>query len=299
MKITFEKKINERATATVTVRLGITRVGVLKPYLTVSALYQLIAYNSNPTVSETFFVKLYNNFIQNSENEEFIVNEQLSFGRGGHKKVILNTQGLAKFANEHTRKFQFCVVSMKNFIEACLLEFERIEISETPTQDQLPLDLLYQELVSGSIQDTKALEFFELQRVLNSTNTFYIMELADNYFRAGKSRTYFRTRLQKHTVYKSKKFIGFYGIYLFKDSSLLDCSTLEGDFFLKAPQILGVEKSQIEKCSSTNDFCFLVDDRQQIRKMLELCFVNPRVQYNGLVEPVINTSVLTTINKKC
>ena len=301
MKINFEKVINQNATTTVTttvtVTLGLTKVGVLKLYLPVSSLYELVAYNSNPSVSRTTFTRLYNDFIKDSENKKFVIDEQLSFGKGGHKKVVLNAEGLAKFANEHTRKFQFSVANMENLKEACVSEFERIGI--VPVQNQLSIDFLYQELLSGNICDTEASEFFELQKVLNSTNTFYIMELADNYFRAGKSRTYFRTRLKKHTVYKSTKFIGFYGIYLFKESSLLDCATLEGDFFLKAPQILGIDKLQIERCSSTNDFSFLVDNKEQIRKMLELCFVNPRIQYNGLVDPVINPNVLATINKKC
>ena len=309
MRVNFEKIINQNVTITVTVTLGLPKVGVLKPYLPVSSLYELIAYNSNPPIAKRTFTRLYSDFVKDSENIKFVIDEQLSFGRGGHKKVVLNTQGLAKFANEHSRKFQFCVASVENFIKACLLEFERIETHETssqqlfnriaPVQNQLPIDFLYQELLSGNIYDTEASEFSELQKVLNSTNTFYIMELADNYFRAGKSRTYFRTRLKKHTVYKSTKFIGFYGIYLFKESSLLDCATLESDFFLKAPQILGIDKLQIERCSSTNDFSFLVDNKEQIRKMLELCFVNTRIQYNGLVDPVINPNVLATINKKC
>ena len=63
--------------------------------------------NSNPFISEKHFMRLYSNFTKIPENREFIVNEQLSFGQGGHKKVILDTQGMAKFAREHNRNFQF------------------------------------------------------------------------------------------------------------------------------------------------------------------------------------------------
>ena len=137
MKINFEKIINQNNdTITVTVTLGLTKVGVLKPYLPVSALYELIAYNSNPTVAKTTFTKLYSDFVKDSENKRFVIDEQLSFGRGGHKKVVLNAYGLARFANKHSRRFQFCVASVENFIEA-----------------------------------------FESQKVLNSTKSFYVMEL--------------------------------------------------------------------------------------------------------------------------
>ena len=119
MKVNFEKIINQNNdTMTVTVTLGVTKVGVLEPYLPVSALYELIAYNSNPTIAKTTFTKLYNDFIKDSENKRFVIDEQLSFGRGGHKKVVLNAQGLDRFANKHSHRFQFCVASRKNLIEA-------------------------------------------------------------------------------------------------------------------------------------------------------------------------------------
>ena len=119
MRINFEKIINKNNdTITVTVTLGVTKVGDLKPYLPVSALYELVAYNSNPTIAKTTFTKLYNDFIKDLDNKRFVIDEQLSFGRGGRKSVILNGLGLARFANKHSRKFQFCVASTKNFIEA-------------------------------------------------------------------------------------------------------------------------------------------------------------------------------------
>ena len=119
MKINFEKIINQNNdTITVTVTLGLTKVGDLKPYLPVSALYELVAYNSNPTIAKTTFTKLYNDFIKDLDNKRFVIDEQLSFGRGGHKKVVLNAQGLDRFANKHSHKFQFCDASRKNLIEA-------------------------------------------------------------------------------------------------------------------------------------------------------------------------------------
>ena len=78
----------------------------------------------------------------------------------------------------------------------------------------------------------------------------------------------------------------------------MDCVTLENDFFLKATQILQVEKSSIEFCKSTNDHSFKVQSSNQIRHMIEACFLNSRVQYNGLVEPVINENILELLNTK-
>ena len=83
------------------------RAGNLIPYLTVKALFELIAYNSTP-ISYDLFRKKYNDFAKKNENRKYIVNESLSFGKGGHKKVTLNTEGLRKFAAEHNRDFQFC-----------------------------------------------------------------------------------------------------------------------------------------------------------------------------------------------
>ena len=85
---------------------------------------------------------------------------------------------------------------------------------------------------------------------------------------------------------------------MFNDSSLADCVTLENDFFLKAPEILKVEKSWIENCKATNDHSFQVQSSDQIRHMVEACFLNPRVQYNGLIEPVTNRRVLELLNTR-
>ena len=62
MRITFDKKISESSTQTITVLVGLTKTGDLVPYLTISALYNLIAFNSTP-VSESLFTKIYNDFV--------------------------------------------------------------------------------------------------------------------------------------------------------------------------------------------------------------------------------------------
>ena len=95
-----------------------------------------------------------------------------------------------------------------------------------------------------------------------------------------------------------KNFVKFHSIYLFSDSYLVDYVTLENDFFLKASEILKIDKSVIENCKSTNEYSFQVKNREQIRHMLEMYFVNSRVRYNELVEPITNDNVLTLVNTK-
>lgn len=314
MDISFNKKTSQSSTkVTVRVAVGITN-GVLTPYLTVRAFYNLVAFDTSPKHYNTAdsFSHVYNRFVKKPENAEFIVDDQPHFGIGSKTKPLLNSKGLRKFALDHAYKFQFCPTNMKNLMDACLSEFacpdsieklpQHLRSRDLPNNiSLLPLNELYQALVSGEVPDSSFIlsaDFRELQRVLDSMNTFYIMELVGNRFRAGQSRDLFLNRLLRHPSYKSDTFIRFYGIYLFGESDFVDSATLENDFFLKAPLILNINKSEIERCKATKDSSFRVEDKDQIRRMMELCLLNPRIQYNGLVEPFVNEKALKLLNTK-
>lgn len=281
------------------------------PYLTVRTLYSLLHYDSKPVITEKRFGEVYRDWARKEENRRYLVEEKINFGRGYKGKFTLNSAGLTAFAKQHVRSFQFCVENMKNFIEACELEFTRFQVkgSELPkvamgrteiaSVEQFPATGLYEGLETGQIYNNDSVNFLEMQGILESTNVFYIMELADNWFRAGHTRQQFRVRLRDHPSYikKNKNFVGFYGIYLFKDSSEVDASTLEMNFFLQAPKILGKRKLDVQVTKAEHNNAFQVTDKRQIQLMLELCLTNKRTQYQGLVQPVTNLSVLDELAK--
>ena len=70
MSVSFFKKTGPNTTAPVQVLVGLTRKGRLIPYLTVAALYTLLAYNSKP-ISYNLFAKTYNNFVRRKENSKY------------------------------------------------------------------------------------------------------------------------------------------------------------------------------------------------------------------------------------
>ena len=318
MDISFHKKISQSRTKVVTVRVavGISN-GVLTPYLTASAFLSLVAFDSiyNYSNGVVSFYKLYHHFIKRHANTGFVVDtvdERPYFGPGKKKVSLLNSEGFRKFAFDYAYKFQLCPTNVKNFMDACLSKFacpgsieklpEYLRCRDLPNNiSSLPFNELYLDILSGEVPSTSFIlssDFQELQRVLDSMNTFYIMELVDNRFRAGHSRVAFLRRLMGHTSYKSSAFIRFHCIYLFGESSFLDSATLENDFFLKAPLVLKKRKYEVERCNST-DYSFQVDDKGQIERMLELCLSNPRIQYGGLMDPFVNTKALRLLNAKC
>lgn len=323
MDISFHKKISQSRTKVVTVRVavGISN-GVLTPYLTSSAIFSLVAFDSRAfDLSSSYsgavnsFFKLHNRFIKRPANREFVVDVvdgRLYFGPGRKNLPLLNSEGLRKFAFDYAYRFQFCPISVKNFMDACLSKFacpgsieklpESLRCRDLPNNiSLLPFNGLYSDLLSGEVPGTSFLlssDFQELERVLNSTNTFYIMELVGNRFRAGHSRVAFLRRLLDHASYKSNSFLRFHCIYLFGESSFLDSATLENDFFLKAPLVLNKRKFEIERCNNA-DYCFQVEDKDQIVRMLELCLSNPRIQYGELIDPFVNDKALKLLNAKC
>ena len=150
----------------------------------------------------------------------------------------------------------------------------------------LPITTLYNALISDEV------EYYatsELLRILSSKNTFYIMELENNRYRAGSARDTFRGRLNGHETYMAARwFKKFWGVYLFRGPSTVDCVTLENDFFIEASKILKLPKLSVERCGARG----FGAKPEQIRRALELCFTSPRLRYNGLVEIVTNDKVL-------
>ena len=108
----------------------------------------------------------------------------------------------------------------------------------------------------------------------------------------------FKNRLRNHPTFNSENFIDVYSIFLFEDSQDIDAYTLENDFFLKAPEILGKKKAEIQKCSSVSDFSFQVQDQRQIQFMLNACMTNPKVCYKNTVRQITNLELLKGVSEK-
>ena len=313
MSLRFEKRVSLGRTEPLTVKISVRKTGILLPYLSAGTLYQLLAYDS-AYISKTRFTALYKDFTADPANEKFLADmDNLSmFGTGeGENTKPLNAEGLYAFAkdNKNTFRFKFCSESIGNFLQACIVKLKAYEagVIRRPRQpwwidreypsnvDQLAPALLHNALVTGDI------DYFipeELWRVITSRNTFYVMRLTDNRFRGGSSRRIFYKRLENHDAFKSDTFDRFYGLYLLGDSDDVDATTLENDFFLQASKVLRLKKSVVERCKKTNDSAFDVDNEEQIQHILELCLLNPLVQYSGLIEVVTNTKVLELISTK-
>ena len=55
---------------------------------------------------------------------------------------------------------------------------------------------------------------------------------------------------------------------------------------------------EIQKCLVHNDFSFQVDDERQIQAMLTSCFLNPKICYKSVIEPVLDIELLKAISRK-
>ena len=311
MYLDFEKRVSLERTEPLSVKMVVTKTGVLLPYLSASTLYKLLAYDS-ANISIWWFTALYKDFTDNPANKKFLVDrDNLSAGGRYDATKPLSAEGLYAFAkdNKNNFRFKFCSESVGNFLQACIVKLKAYEVGviKRPQQpwwinreypgsvDQLAPALLHNALVTGDI------DYFipkELWRVVTSRNTFYVMRLTDNRFRGGSSRQILYKRLGNHDALKPDTFDRFYGLYLLGDSNNVDATTLENDFFLKASKVLRLKKSEIERCKKTNDYAFDVDNEGQIQHILELCLLNSRVQYSGLIEVVTNAKVLELISTK-
>lgn len=307
MLVSFLKQVSLEKTDNTTIRVGVPKYGtsvVPMPYLESNGLYNLLSFNLLP-LEEVWFANLYDDFTTNSKNAEFLVEDQLDFGYHFKPSKVLNESGLVRFAQENNRRFQFSLQDVENFMAACLVEFEsarRLEHREKvlrkrklPTnQEMLPINALYNSLVSGEIRGFEESEIFELKLVLNSRNTFYIMELKNNQYLVGQSRLRFGTMLLEHDTYLSESFVKFYGVYLFDGPGPVDCATLEEGFLLKAAKILQVETF----CGKEGGCILTASNVNEIRHILELSLLTPKHKYNARMAPVTHERVLNLLCSK-
>jgi len=302
--VSFDKETAKGIFEKCMVIVGLSKMGKVLPILTIKALFELIAYDSNPNPSLSNFNRLYHKFVINPDNSEYILEQKhITFGKGGYKKASLNGDGLKLFINQNQKYFQVSLETLMSFTEAVLKGFTNIV---DPTVKKLVLNRilpvqtdLYENNLICDMRENPVLNSYnylhtELQALLLTQNIFYIMECENLSFRAGYTLDCLQARLQPHPIYNSSRFIRFHSLFKFKDSEFLDSVTLENDFFQKS-YIIGLQKHEIERCSFTNDFCFKVGDRRDIQNMLNLCLTNPRINYSGIVEPVTNMALLNQL----
>jgi len=301
-KISFRKEVSKDVYEIRTLYLGLLKADLILPILSIKALYELVAYNSNPYPSLPHFTNLYNLFVRDPQNSKFILDgKYITFGRGGHKKISLDGDGLRAFCQKYQYNFQLSHNSLSNLGKAIMEELQNIENSGSImfNKSKMPLqsDIYSNILLEFVKEDSNNFLHIELECLLLSRNFFYIMELENLYFRAGYTSNYLRNRLRNHPVYNSPNFLQFHTLFKFKESCWLDCATLENDFFLKS-YVIGLKKEEIQRCKVTNDFCFKVSDRRDIENMLNLCLTNPNINYSGLIEPITNIALLNLLGKR-
>ena len=239
--VSFDKETSKNIFEKCTVSVGLSKTGKVLPILTIKALFELIAYDSNPSPSIHHFTKLYNTFVKDPANSEYILDQEyITFGKGGHKKVSLNGDGLKMFVKKNQHYFQVSSETLTSFIFGVLKGFKKMS---DPMLTKISLDRimpvqsdLYENNLLCEIKDNFVLDPYkylhtELQSLLLTQNVFYIMEHRDLFFRAGYTLDPLKVRLQNHPVYNSPHFKGFHTLFKFKDSTIMDSVTLENDFF--------------------------------------------------------------------
>lgn len=302
--VSFDKETSKNIFEKCTVSVDLSKTGKVLPILTIKALFELIAYDSNPKPSLSNFSRLYHNFVINPANSEYILDQKhITFGKGGYKKASLNGDGLKLFIKKNQEYFQVSLETLVSFTDAVLKGFINVvdpTVKKLLLKRVLPAQIdLYEDNLICDMRENPSLNSYnylhtELQELLVTRNTFYIMECENLFFRVGHTLDTLRGRLQPHPVYNSPRFKSFHTLFKFKDSELLDSVTLENDFFLKC-YVIGLQKHEIERCSFTNDFCFKVDDIRDIQNMLNLCLTNPHINYSGIAEPVTNKGLLNAL----
>ena len=296
--VSFDKETSKNIFEKCTVSVGLSKTGKVLPILTIKALFELIAYDSNPKPSLSNFSRLYKNFVINPANSEYILDQKhITFGKGGYKKASLNGDGLKLFIKKNQEYFQVSLETLASFTDAVLKGFINVvdpTVKKLLLKRVLPAQIDLYDLICDMRENPSLNLHTELQELLVTRNTFYIMECENLFFRVGHTLDTLRGRLQPHPVYNSPRFKSFHTLFKFKDSELLDSVTLENDFFLKC-YVIGLQKHEIERCSFTNDFCFKVDDIRDIQYMLNLCLTNPHINYSGIAEPVTNKGLLNAL----
>ena len=155
----------------------------------------------------------------------------------------------------------------------------------------------------GKVQTYTANQTAQVRRILASENCFYLLQMSNNYFYAGSTRAGLVSRFghDKHSAFRSKNFIRFYGIYLITHSDHADAVGLENDFFLQASKILNIEKKFISRLPHPTDniknYGFKVKSPRKIGQILESCFLDSP-NYRGIVEPITEAPVLSLLKEK-
>ena len=171
---------NFKTQKALTLRVALPKKGVLLPYLTLEILYELLAFDSQQTRHGPF-VESYHKFLAEEGNEKYIV-QNLTLGICVSPIECLNSEGLVKFASSIKNQYQFCPLSVHNFMIFCMRELELVttgksQIKENRTQilsrgrelpifKRLPAYPLYEKLVSDNTLNVKGRQKTELQRVL-------------------------------------------------------------------------------------------------------------------------------------
>lgn len=197
--VAFNKKTGPNKFELCTVSFGLLKKGGVLPVLTLKAFYELIAYDSKPKPSISRFRKLYNLFVHNPKNSLFIINqENITFGKGGHSKTSINGEGLLAFAKANQHNFQLCSETLNCFIDSILDEINTMGYSANfsinnrslPGRTGLHQYFLYKWLCENITLDPQFFWTVELQGLLLSQNTFYILEMKNLHFRVGFSLDY-------------------------------------------------------------------------------------------------------------
>ena len=146
IKVTFSKEVSKDVYEIRTLSLGLLKADLILSVLTIKALYELIAYNSNPRPSLNHFTGIYQLFVKDSKNKQFILDDRyISFGKGGHKKISLNGVGLLFFIKKNQHCFQICPRTLACFSGAIFLELQKINNGYF-SQTHLYEDYLYRNL---------------------------------------------------------------------------------------------------------------------------------------------------------
>lgn len=145
--VNLKKKISKNTYKTRKLCLGLSRSSdYILSVLTIQALYELIAYNSNPKPSLNHFTALYHLFVKDPKNKQGILDDRyISFGKGGHKRISLNGVGLLSFVKKNQHCFQICPKTLACFISSIFLELQKINNGYF-SQTYLYEDYLYRNL---------------------------------------------------------------------------------------------------------------------------------------------------------
>jgi hypothetical protein len=73
--VSFDKETAKGIFEKCTVAVGLSKTGKVLLILTIKALFELLAYDSNPNPSISNFTRLYHKFVTNPDNSEYILEQ--------------------------------------------------------------------------------------------------------------------------------------------------------------------------------------------------------------------------------